>query len=465
MNLIRIGLVTGLAALLAACTVGPDYKTPDVPQATLKNADPVAVAAGAEPEAAWWHLFEDPELDRLVERGEAGNLDLGAAIARVRQARALFDDAQRDRYPRVTSQVGYDRSDEQIPGFGTKRTGIESVALGFDASWELDLFGHTERGIEAAEAEAGAADADVRDARVTVAAEIARNYFELRGAQARRQVAERNAETQRQTLKLTQTRMEIGRGDPSDVENSKARLAAIEATIPSFVTTEKQASHRLAVLIAAEPGSLDDELAPLAVPAKPLVKPLPIGDAGSFLRRRPDIQAAERRLAAQTAQVGVATADLFPRVNITGFIGLLSGDVSHLFVHNAAAWSVAPTVSWPAFDLGGAEARLHAQEARNDETLANYHQTVLRALEDLQTALVAYRQQQMQIGSLAEQVEASRRAADLIRLRYQEGTVDFLALLDAERTQLAAEDALSVAETGADTGVVAIYKALGGNWS
>ena len=195
------------------------------------------------------------------------------------------------------------------------------------------------------------------------------------------------------------------------------------------------------------------------------MKPVPIGDATQFLRRRPDIQAAERRLAAQTAEVGVATADLFPRVRVTGFIGLLSGDVSSLFVHNAAAWSVAPTVTWPAFDLGGAEARLRAQEARNDETLANYRQTVLRALEDLETALVAYRQQQMQIESLAEQVEAARRAADLIRLRYQEGTVDFLALLDAERTQLAAEDALSVAETGADTGVVAIYKALGGNWS
>jgi multidrug efflux system outer membrane protein len=177
------------------------------------------------------------------------------------------------------------------------------------------------------------------------------------------------------------------------------------------------------------------------------------------------VQAAERRLAGETARVGVATADLFPRVTVTGFIGLLSGDVSKLFTHGAGAYSVAPTVTWPALDLGGAHARLRAQEAKSDETLANYDQTVLRAIEDLETALVSYRQQQTQIRSLSDQVTAARRASELAQIRYREGTADFLTLLDAQRTQLTAEDSLAAAETGANTDIVAIYKALGGSWA
>jgi len=300
---------------------------------------------------------------------------------------------------------------------------------------------------------------------VTVAAEVARNYFELRGAQQRRIVAEANAEAQRQTLKLTQTRLSIGQGDPTDVESAKARLAAIEATIPTFVTAEARANYRLAVLVGERPGALDTMLTPLKAQPAPSVKALPIGDASGFLRRRPDVQAAERRLAGETARVGVATADLFPRVKVTGFIGLLSGDVSQLFSHGSEAYSVAPSVTWPALDLGGTHARLRAQEAKSDESLANYDQTVLRAIEDLETALVSYRQQQTQLGSLSDQVTAARRASELAQIRYKEGTVDFLTLLDAQRTQLTAEDALAAAETDANTDIVAIYKALGGSWA
>jgi multidrug efflux system outer membrane protein len=192
---------------------------------------------------------------------------------------------------------------------------------------------------------------------------------------------------------------------------------------------------------------------------------LPIGDAADLLRRRPDVQAAERRLAAQTAKVGVATADLFPRVRVTGFIGFLSGSASGFGNSASQAWSVAPSVSWPALDLGGAHQRLKAQEARSDAALANYDQTVLAALEDLENALVGYRQQQAQLVSLSNQAAASRRAAELARIQYKEGGIDFLVLLDAERTLLAAEDSLTVAETGVNTNVVAIYKALGGGWT
>jgi multidrug efflux system outer membrane protein len=464
MNMLRLALVAGVSLAAAACAVGPDYKAPEPAPVTVLNADPQSFAA-ATPDADWWQGFQDPVLSDLVERAKAGNLDLRASVDRVKQARALFDDRRLDQFPRVTSEGGYTRSFEQVPGFGTKRDNVQSADLGFDANWEIDLFGHVQRSVEAADADAGASEADARDVKITVAAEVARNYFELRGAQQRRVVAEANAAAQRETLKLTQTRLAIGRGDPTDVESAKARLSAIEATIPTFVTAETRANYRLAVLVGERPGSLDAVLAPLQAPPSPMVKALPIGDASGFLRRRPDVQAAERRLAGETARVGVATADLFPRVTVTGFVGLLSGDVSKLFTHGAGAYSVSPTVTWPALDLGGAHARLRAQEAKSDESLANYDQTVLRAIEDLETALVSYRQQQTQIRSLADQVTAARRAAELAQIRYKEGTADFLTLLDAQRTQLSAEDSLTAAETGANTDIVAIYKALGGSWA
>ena len=445
-------------------SVGPKYVARDPQPAALINADPTTVNLAAEPGAAWWKVFEDPVLDDLVGRAVAGNLDLKQAEARLRQSRALFKDARLDLLPRITSDATYNRSEEQIPGFGSARVPIESAQLGFDAAWEIDLFGRVRHGVEAARSEAGAADADLRAAKVSVMAEAARTYFDLRGAQARLAVARQNADTQRETVRLTQVRFEVGRGDPVDVRSAQARLSATEATIPELEAQEAAARYQLAVLLGLRPGALDEALAARTVPPPALVKPLPIGDAAQFLRRRPDVQAAEWRLRAETARTGVATADLFPRIRVTGFVGLLSGDVSKLFAHGSQAWSVSPQVTWPALDLGGAHARLRAQEARQDEILAAYDQTVLVAVQDLETALNAYRQQQRQIVSLAEQVEASRGAADLARIRYKEGSIDFLVLLDAERTLLAAEDDLTAAQTSSNTDIVAIYKALGGGW-
>jgi multidrug efflux system outer membrane protein len=457
-------VLAGLAAPPAALAFGPHFQPPVQAPVALQNAAPETVALGAAPEAAWWGVFEDPVLNDLVKRALTGNLDLKMAEARLHQARALFKDRQLDQLPRITSDATYNRSDEQYPGFGTARLPIESADVGFDAAWEIDLFGHVRHSVAAAKADAGAADADARNARVTVAAEVARNYFELRGAQARLKVAEENAGTQRDTLRLTQVRFQVGQGDPVDVNSARARLSATEATIPDLTTQEAAARYRLAVLLGLRPGALDAALAASAAPPPALVKPLPIGDAAQFLRRRPDVQAAEWRLHAETERTGVATADLFPRIRVTGFVGLLSGDVSTLFSHGAQAWAVSPQITWPALDLGGARARLRAQKARTDEILASYDQTVLTAIEDLENALNAYRQQQRRIVSLAQQVEASRGAASLARIRYKEGSIDFLVLLDAERTRLAAEDALTEAQTASNTDIVAIYKALGGGW-
>ncbi len=455
-------LLAGVSLLAAGCTVGPHYKAP--------TQAPVAVApdpnhfTAASPEAAWWNGFHDPVLGELESRALSGNLDLRVALDRVRQSRALFDDAKLDRYPRVTVDGNYTRSEEQYPGFTNEPVNLQSAQLGFDATWELDLFGYVRHETAAARDEAEAAEADGRDTSVTVAAEVARTYFALRGDQDRLAIAHANAASAKQTVDLTRLRYQVGRGDPTDVQSAMAREDATEATIPQLTTQATVDANALAVLVGVRPGAIDDLIAPAPMP-KPLVTPLPIGDASQFLRRRPDVQAAERRLAEQTEKVGVSTAGLFPRVNVTGFIGLLSGNVGALFQNGAKAWAISPAVTWPGLDLGGAEARLRAQKAEADASLAQYDKAVLNAVADLQNAVVAYGQSQSEIERLSDQVQASTEAADLARIRYKEGAIDFLVLLDAERTQLQAQDALSVSETGANTDVVRVYKALGGGWS
>jgi multidrug efflux system outer membrane protein len=449
--------------LLGACAVGPNYRAPPIAPARLQNAESSAFVVQT-PEALWWQQFEDAELDGLVGRALAANLDLRSAYDRVRAARAVFVERNFDFAPHVPLDASYTHFDEQQPGFGPARINAESASLGFDASWEIDLFGHVRRSVEAAKADLGAERANYQDAQVTVAAEVARNYFELRGAQRRLVVARENLSTQHQTLKLTELLDESGRGSELDVQRSRARLKATEATIPPLEAAEKQAMYRLAVLIGERPGQLDEELRPADVAT--YAKVLPIGDPTELLRRRPDVRAAEQQLAAATARVGVATADLFPRVNVTGFVGFLSGDVGRLFStasgNDARAWSVTPTVSWAAFDLGSVHARLRASEAQSDAAAANYEKVVLTALEDTENSFVAYRANQSQLKSLSEQAQASRRAVELADIQYREGVADFLVLLDAQRTQLDAEDSVAQAQTAVNVAVVGIYKSLGG---
>ncbi|HEY8615142.1 efflux transporter outer membrane subunit [Phenylobacterium sp.] len=448
------------ALLLSACAVGPRYEAPRTAPAEFRKAEPAAFTSAAA-EARWWRQFGDPVLDELVARALDGNLDLRIAQARVREARALLRDARLDRLPRVTAAAAY--QDGRTPQPAGPPLTDETWEAGFDAAWELDLFGRVRRSAEAAAADAGAAQADLRAAQVTVAAEVARTYLEFRGAQDRLAVALRNLDTQRETLRLTRTRLEVGSGDAVDVARAQGELSATEATIPALILEATTAAHRLAALTGERPGALDGLLAgPREVAAR--VRPLPIGEPGELLRRRPDVQAAERRLAGQAARVGVATADLFPRVRISGFLGFLTGDLGSLGDGASRAWSVAPTVTWPALDMAGARARLRAQEARADAALAAYDQAVLIALEDVENAFAGYAQQQARLRSLTDREAAARRAAELARLRYREGAVDFLTLLDAERSLLAAEDAASAARTALNTRVVAVYKALGGGW-
>lgn len=320
--------------VLAGCvSVGPNYKAPVQEPVVLQGAQQ-PVFSTASPVASWWAQFDDPVLEQLVHGALSDNLDLRVAVARVSQARAVFVESRLDQAPHITAGGSYDRRKQPDPQLGGQRVFSESYQLGFDAGWELDLFGRKRRAAEAARADLGAEQANLADAQVLVAAEVARNYFELRGTQKRIAVAQHTLENLRDTQKLTEARWELGAGSELDVQSSRARLKAIEADIPLLEVAETQSRNRLAVLLGQRPEVLTDMLAPHDVPA--FAKALPLGDTRELLRQRADVRVAERRLAAATARVGVATADLFPRLSLSGFVGFLGGAMP-------AAWSTATT--------------------------------------------------------------------------------------------------------------------------
>jgi multidrug efflux system outer membrane protein len=453
-------LVFSVAVLLSACAVGPDYRAPET------VATPFAAAHDARVEerpfeAAWWEQFQDPVLDGLIERALTADLDLKIALARVEESRAHFGAARRDRWPGVSAEIARTESRQQQPGVTTDRVDVESYDAGLATLWELDLFGRVRRGVEAAGAEADAAVAGARDAQVLVAAEVARNYVELRGAQKRLAVARANLGYQQETLELTRVRLELGRGSELDVASAAARRAATEATIPPLVAAETVAANRLAVLLGERPGALAAELAPREI--APHLTTLAVDSPAALLQRRPDIRAAERELAAATARIGVAKADLFPRLSLSGFIGFVAGDADELGEATSRAWAISPVLSWVGLERG-TYARVLIAEARASAALAAYDLTVLRALEETENAFVTYGTHRQRLKSVVEQATASRTAAELARIQYREGALDFLRVLDAERTLLQAEDEVAAAETNLNSSVVLIYKALGGGW-
>ena len=454
------GFFLPVALLLASgCAVGPHYRPPQ-PAAVKYHAADANLETGEPFDARWWKQFEDPVLDSLVDRALGSNNSIRIARARLAESRAVFDERKLDRLPTVPVTASYQYSKQEIPGFGDQRRTINTFSAGFDAFWEADLFGRVSHGVAAARAENQAFETDLHAVQVSVVAELARNYFELRGAQWRLGVAERSLTNQRETLRLTQLRRDAGVGEEQDVASAAARVAAIESTIPSLDLDATRAEYRLAVLTGSRPGELNADLAPRNYPA--IAKALPIGNPGELLQRRPDVRSAEQRLAAATERQGIAVASLFPQVSVSGFLGFLAGRGSLFFTGGSRAWSVSPGLSWSAFDLGRARARVRGSNAATEETLAFYEETVLRALEETENALANYHAQQARLIKLNDQARESKRAADIARLRYREGVVDFLSLLDAERTQLQAEDAVAESEKDVYVAVIALYKALGG---
>ncbi len=448
--------------VLAGCaSVGPDYHPMKLTTPTWQGLD-IAQEHGAAFQAAWWKQFNDPTLDALIQRAAANNLDLRIAVARLHESRALLSNAKAGQLPTIDTDIHYSRSRGQQPGFSDQRSTVNTYQAGFDASWELDLFGGERRSVEARQGDVGASEAALRNAQVSLLAEVARNYFALRGSQLRLGIARRDIDNQHQTVHLTEVRNQLGAGSEQDVASAKARLASVQAQLPVLEAAVSASAFRLAVLLGERPGALDIDLA--LKHFKPIAVSLPIGDAGDVLARRPDVQMAERQYAAATARISVAKADFFPHLTLGGFLGFLSGRSNDFGNPATRAWSLVPSISWPGLNVQRVRANLHASEARADAAKANYQRAVLEAIEDIDIAVTGFNQQRVRVDHLIEQDAQSRRAAELARVRYEEGETGFLELLDAMRTQLAAEDDLAQAEAAVDTRAVALYKALGGGW-
>ena len=461
MKAAKLFLPSLLVLALAACAVGPDYKKPETAAANIQAATQRAYDR-SHIETVWWQQFDDPTLNQLVQASLQGNRDLRVAFARLKAARSIREDVDNDNLPVVSSRASSELGKGQIPGQTERRVNSERYDLGLDMAWELDLFGRIQRQLEASEAQEAAAAADLQQLQVSMIAELVDAYGQLRGAQLREKIALANLKTQQDSRSITETLRDAGVGNELDVVRADARLAAVEATVPQLQAQQVRAQNRIATLLGQRPDQLSVDLSPKQLPA--IAKALPIGDPAELLRRRPDVRSAERQLAAATANVGVATADLFPRVSLSGFLGFTAARGSQIGSSAANAWGLGPSITWAAFDLGSVRARIRGAKADAEGALATYEQQVLLALEESSNAFSDYGKTQQRLQALMRQSDASRKAADLASIRYREGTVDYLVLLDAERERLSAEDAQAQGEVELYRGIVAIYKALGGGW-
>lgn len=451
---------------VGGCAVGPNYHQPDT------RLDPGFGNAGEQgldqnnTVQRYWTTFDDATLDGLVDDALLRNKDLGVAAANLQAARATRRLAGFDLFPTVTAGAGYTKqreSAQQLPGFTVEQREFDAAQAGFEGLWELDLFGRVRRNVEAARGDLGASIATLRDARVSVIAEVARNYFVLRGLQDQLELTRRNGKNQERALQLTQNRLEAGRGNELDTSRAEAQYQTTLASIPSLETTIATTIYRLSVLTGRQPLELNSRLEPLA--AAPALPPLAsIGTPEQLLRRRPDVRVAERRLAAATARIGVAEGDLFPKVTINGAIGYEAPVFSSFGSADALTYSFGPSISWAAFDLGRVHQRIGIAKAQTDAALSGYEGAVLNALADTEGALVGYGRAQKRRASLQIAAAASDKAADLALKRFEGGLIDFLEVLDAERTALGAELELSQSRTDAATALIGVYKALGAGW-
>jgi NodT family efflux transporter outer membrane factor (OMF) lipoprotein len=456
---------------LAACTVGPDYvkPAPSMPGDWAEKgagADPAAsrVTSQAAAVAEWWKTFKDDELTSLVERAATSNLDLKLAEARVREARGLQGVSAGALLPQVGASANYSRNrfseNVPLPGAGRQSNFYQA---GFDAAWEIDVFGGLRRGVEAADAEVDASIEARRDVLVTLLAEVARNYIEVRGLQAEIGIARQNLDAQKKTLELTQARFQAGRATELDVVRAQAQVSTTSSQIPLLESQRIQATHRIAVLLGRDPGALRGELMAAAkIPPPP--PEVPVGLPSDLLRRRPDLRRAERELAAATARIGVATADLYPKFSLTGFFAQESITASDVAKWGSRAWSVGPTIQWSIFQGGRIRARIEVENARQEQAAIVYERSILVALQEVEGALIAYAKEQAHRAELSDSVAANLKAVELANQRYGQGFVDFLSVLDAQRSLYATQDALVRSERRISEYLVALYKALGGGW-
>ncbi|SPD73570.1 Transcriptional regulator, Fis family [uncultured Desulfobacterium sp.] len=464
MNSCKLASALLTALICASCAVGPDYRRPDtkVPE-TWSEAPDKGVSIGSFELVRWWETLNDPVLNTLVERAIKSNPDLRLAEARLREARAAREMATADLWPSLNASGSYSRAHAGIAPSSKEKSTTSLFQIGFDAAWELDIFGGLRRSVEAAQASVGAAKESHRDVIVSLLAEIARNYVELCGLQQQIAITKDNIKTQSDTVELTQARFAVGLASEIDVLKASSQLTNTQSQIPILESLAKHSIHRLGILLGSEPGALIGELS-CAGNIPPVPPDVPVDLPSDLLRRRPDIRAAERELAAATARIGVAVADLFPRFSLTGSLGRQGLNFSDLGDGTNKFWKVGPTIEWPIFEAGRIRANINIQNARQEQALAFYEKTVLAALEEVENALVDYAKEQASRNSLIETVDANLQSVSLSTELYAKGLTDFLTVLDAERSLYTSQDQLVQSEKTVVLNLIALYKAMGGGW-
>ncbi len=458
---ILIVAVASLAALAACSPVGPDYRPPHMamPAQWAEPASHVEPAAGRDLRS-WWALFGDSLLDSLVRRAAASNQDLRAAEARIREARAQrVIAAATGSLSGSLSSTHSRKSENTSSSSGSK----DLFEVGFDSGWELDIFGGVRRATEAADAALAASRDDRRDVLISLEAEVVRNYVELRGGQMRLAAARDNIGLQEKTVDLARGRFRMGLGSELDLVQAQTQLALTRAQVPGLQTSVRQSMHQLAILLDLTPEALASELR-AEKPVPPVPVRLPVNLPSDLLRQRPDIRAAERRLAAATAGIGVATADLFPKFSLSALFGLQSNSLSELVSAGSRYWTVGPTVQLSLFDQGKIRAGIEIRKAQRDEALAAYQKTVLAALGEVEDALVAFSHEQQARETLGEAVTSGKRAVTIAKGLYSAGLVDFLNVLQSEQALYLSQDKLIQSGQQLDLDMVSLFKALGGGW-
>ena len=457
-----IAVTAGLGVVFFfGCEVGPNYRAPQMrlpshwqvaptTQASLVVQQPIHIEQ-------WWTSFHDPVLNSLISQAEAANLDLQAATQRIRQARATAAFVRGGLFPSVNATASYAHQ-----GIGPSQTN-DLWQAGLDATWELDIFGGTRRAVESANASLQASIEDRRDVLITLLGEVATDYIQLRGYQQEIVISQENLQVQIHSVDVTRNKEKLGTGTELDVVQAKSIVDSTEADLESLQANAQQMIYALSFLLGLPPAALNKQLTPPGpIPAPPAI--VEVGLPSELLRRRPDIRRTERQVAAATAQIGVATAQLFPRFFLTGDFNLQASNLPQLANWNSRSWSIGPGMNWPIFEGGQIRANIEIQNALQAQALIAYKTTVLSALQEVQNAMVSYAHEQNRRAALAEAVTTNQRAVVLSTRRYNQGLTDFLSVLDAERSLFASQDALVRSNQNVATDAVALYKALGGGW-
>jgi len=484
-----IALAVGCAAVLGVgCAVGPNYKPPAQHMPATWVAPPTTQASTTVQEPLeverWWTTFNDPELDSLVRRAVRANLDIQLASERIVQARAVLGVTEAGFFPTVDANGSYTRSfsakgggvviTSGAGGTGTITGGGSTTTVkphahdnwqaGLNAAWQLDIFGGIRRSIEAATATWESQIENRRDVLVRTLASVASDYITLRGFQQQIKIAQENLQSQIHNAEVTRKKVQGGTTTGLDVANADAQVASTRAQLAGFESLAQQEIYAISVLLGEEPAELVAELRPTGnIPLTPPV--VPVGLPSELLRRRPDIRAAERQLASATAQIGVATADLFPKFSLTGTLTTSGPRYQSIGNWGTRFWSFGPSASWAIFDAGAIWSNIAVQNSLQRQALLTYRQTVLLALQDVEDSLTAYAQEQQRRAALADSVAANQRAVKLATEQYQAGVTDFLNVLVAEQSLYSSQNALVQSNQAVATDLVAIYRSLGGGWA